>query len=440
MGLTTDKQTLTDLGIFENKGSDTIYQLFNRTSTSAGAEILEQMFRNPFAEEQLVNERKNIIKFFSAYNFPFRGGLFEQLEEYLRNTDDRTTYGVQANQLIRILNDFVGGQGHEHKLITNGVTAFVEIVEVFQDFIRPIMKGPGDLPYLSELRAAGQLMSEPDFDPFRKIKSKKRLSPAQIAELDKQIRFLKREKIKKILQHIYKIDVYIAVAKVADENGFVFPDAMPGNQHELHLDSCRHPLLKQAVPFNLRITPANNIIFLTGANMAGKSTFMKTLGINLYLAHMGFPVAAAGMRFSVMEGIFTTINLPDNLSMGYSHFYAEVLRIKKIAQELNTGKSLFIIFDELFRGTNVKDAYEATIALTEAFSEKQNCKFVISTHIVEAGEVLKERRDNINFLFMPTIMQGNKPIYTYNPQSGITEDRHGMLIINNEGILKLLEK
>ncbi len=114
-----------------------------------------------------------------------------------------------------------------------------------------------------------------------------------------------------------------------------------------------------------------NLVFLTGANMAGKSTFLRALSTALYVAHMGFPVAAEAMEFSVMDGIYTTVNLPDNLGIGASHFYAEVLRVKKVAAELSMGKSLFIVFDELFRGTNVKDAHEATVAVSLAFAERR---------------------------------------------------------------------
>ena len=173
--------------------------------------------------------------------------------------------------------------------------------------------------------------------------------------------------------------------------------------------------------------------------MAGKSTFMKSLGSALYLAHMGFPVAARSMEFSVLDGIYTTINLPDNLGMGASHFYAEVLRIKKIAKELSIGKNLFVIIDELFRGTNVKDAYEATVAITSAFAKKRSSMFVISTHIIEAGDKLKEQCSNILFFYLPTLLEYNKPVYTYRLKEGISADRHGMIIINNEGILDILK-
>jgi DNA mismatch repair ATPase MutS len=174
--------------------------------------------------------------------------------------------------------------------------------------------------------------------------------------------------------------------------------------------------------------------------MAGKSTFMKTFGIAVFLAHVGFPVPAEAMRFSVRDGLFTTINLPDNLNRGYSHFYAEVRRLKRCAQSVNTWPNLVIIFDELFRGTNVKDAYDATVAVTEAFSKIKSSIFMISTHIIEAGEDLKKLCDNIEYIYLPTIMEGAVPRYTYKLEKGITADRHGMIIIRNEGILDILNK
>jgi DNA mismatch repair ATPase MutS len=179
-------------------------------------------------------------------------------------------------------------------------------------------------------------------------------------------------------------------------------------------------------------------MFLTGANMAGKSTIMKTTGVAVYLAHMGFPVAARDMRFSPMEGMYTSINVADNLNMGYSHFYAEVLRVKHIATQVAAQKKLFVMFDELFKGTNVKDAYDATLAFSQAFSSFNKCIFIISTHIVEVGTALGKDTADIQYKFMPTVMDGNTPTYTYSIADGISDDRHGMVIIRQEGILNML--
>ena len=86
----------------------------------------------------------------------------------------------------------------------------------------------------------------------------------------------------------------------------------------------------------------------------------------------------------------------------------------------------------------MKDAYDATLAVTEAFAGIPDCLFMISTHIIEVGQVLKERCKNIRFVYLPTVMEGSVPRYTYQLTEGITNDRHGMIIINNEKIIEII--
>jgi DNA mismatch repair ATPase MutS len=113
--------------------------------------------------------------------------------------------------------------------------------------------------------------------------------------------------------------------------------------------------------------------------------------------------------------------------------------VKAVAEDVSAGRNLLVIFDELFKGTNVKDAYDATLAVTAAFADYHNCLFIISTHIIEVAEALGVKCRNLQFVFFPTIMEGAMPRYTYRLQEGVTSDRHGMMIIENEGILKMLE-
>jgi DNA mismatch repair protein MutS len=154
---------------------------------------------------------------------------------------------------------------------------------------------------------------------------------------------------------------------------------------------------------------------------------------------MGFPVAATNMRFSVRDGLYSSINVSDNLAQGYSHFYAEVLRVKTVAQAVASGQHLVVLFDELFKGTNVKDAYDATLAVTNGLLHYRTCFFVISTHIIELGDPLREAWPSLQLKYLPTILEGTRPRYPYTLRDGITADRHGMVIITQEGILPLLE-
>ena len=109
-----------------------------------------------------------------------------------------------------------------------------------------------------------------------------------------------------------------------------------------------------------------------------------------------------------------------------------------VAQAVSEGRRLVVLFDELFKGTNVKDAYHGTLAVTEAFSKYRRCVFIISTHIVEAGEVLRTRRDNLRFAYLPTILDNGRPRYPYILKEGIAADRVGMTIIENEKIIDII--
>ena len=441
MAFIIDKQTLDDLNIFGARGNSSIFEMFNDTRTQGGAQLLEQMFRNPLSDDQEINRRTSIIRYFEEKDivFPFRVELFDTLSYYLSRTDARTRLQLEDNTLQRKLQGAMGGDTNYEQLY-KGVLACIEVVTGVHDFILASFPDRDMTPCRKELEEVVQWTNDQELVTLFVEKGKKKFSYVQIVGLDTLLRFQVREKIEKILSWIFRLDVYVTVARVAKKKNFVFATALPTGNNCIVIQEMFHPLVKYAVSNSLVVDRNSNVFFLTGANMAGKSTFMKTLGITVYLAHLGFPIPAQGMKFSVLGGMYTTINLPDNLTQGYSHFYSEVMRVKKIASELRAARNLLVIFDELFRGTNVKDAYDATIEITEGFARKRDCLFVISTHIIEAGSILKERCDNIRFVYMPTVMEGNTPKYLYKLKEGITSDRHGMMIVKNENILNILDK
>ncbi|WP_212004883.1 DNA mismatch repair protein [Chitinophaga sp. HK235] len=426
MILQTDEQTIDDLRIFGKRDVSGIYDLYNHTHTRGGEACLEEMFRQPLSDKEEINRRSSIIAHFAQLQvaFPFDAALFDMAEKYLKNGDVLSKNTVQATL--------------SEKDIYNGVTAVIGLLQHVHRFI----EGPavaGIAAYARERTEIALLLADPALEPALNEPMKGKLSYGAVTAYDLLFRTREKQKIIQLLGHVFFLDVYLSVAAVAVEKKFVFPKALDKGTGILKLDGVYHPGLKNPIGNNVSMNSDRNVIFLTGANMAGKSTFLRSLSTALYVAHMGFPVAARLMEFSVLDGIYTTINLPDNLGIGASHFYAEVLRVKKIAAALSSGKSLLVIFDELFRGTNVKDAHEATVAVTRAFAGKKNSKFVISSHIVEAGEQLQQSA-GIGFLYLPTRMNGNVPEYTYTLEEGITDDRHGMIIIRNEGILDILQK
>jgi DNA mismatch repair ATPase MutS len=311
----------------------------------------------------------------------------------------------------------------------------LEKLEVFMKKMSIVSKAS---PYYPFVEKAQDILYNKNLNWIFSKSRPERFNFWQFVNYDHKLRFSTSESLSDLMKLVQELDVYIAVSDIGRKKRFVYADATESLNSKVDIIGVYHPCIPNAIPNDIHLDNNSNVLFLTGANMAGKSTLMKSFGVAVYLAHMGFPLAVKSMNFTVQSGMYTSINVPDDLNMGYSHFYAEVMRVKKIAIEVASGKNLIVMFDELFKGTNVKDAYDATVAVTEAFSKIHECSFIVSTHIMEAGLTLKDSCSNISFKYLPTIMVGSVPSYPYILANGISNDRHGMMIINNEKIIETI--
>ena len=434
MSFIADKQTTDDLNLLGKYKPGSVYSLFNTVKTRGGERLLDEMFRSPLTDHQAINRRSDIFRYLSAKPaaFPFTGQQISLVEDYLGMGG--SSYGLAtAMSLLRLRLLEAAVNDKRYGVIREGVEATVGFLQACRDFIRQFDVAEAPEQLKEKWTMAGAIL---DDHRLNRVLDDPRLN--RLTALHHLFVNVLRDDLARLLGILYHLDLYIAVSRTAVEKGFSFAHALPAEDYVVHALDLRHPCLDKAVGNPVLLDRHRNVVFLTGANMAGKSTLMKSFGIALYLAHMGFPVAARDMVFSIKDGIYTSINVPDNLSLGYSHFYAEVQRVKTIAESVGNSKSLLVIFDELFKGTNVKDAYDATLAITAAFAEYRNCGFVISTHIIEVGEVLREKYNNLQFAYLPTVMEGKIPRYTYKVTEGITSDRHGMMIIEQEGILDII--
>lgn len=439
MSFIADKQTLDDLGILNRYRSDAVFTLFNQVKTNGGERLLEEMFRNVLTNEQEMNDRSNTFRYFQQLSlvFPFSREQADAMEDYLGAGHQK---GLPATLLAivgkKLTGAFVGDKSFV--ALVSGVQTTIAVLKLMRTFVNKIDEHAGDHPFSASINELKRILDDKRIAVVWKEKAERINSVSLLAKFDYLFRAVLYTEMKQLLTMMYQLDVIITVSNIAKDRGFSYATALEKGKHVFRASDLRHPGIKKAVGNTLELSAQSNLIFLTGANMAGKSTIMKSFGIAVYMAHIGFPVAASEMTFSVKDGLFSSINVPDNLQMGYSHFYAEVLRVKKVAEAVAKSKDLVIIFDELFKGTNVKDAYDATLSVTKAFATFRNCFFLVSTHIVEVGAALQEDTDDIQFLFMPTIMEGNVPRYTYQLTKGISADRHGMKIIENEGIIDII--
>lgn len=435
MSFSIDKQTLDELNLLGKFRPGSVYSLFNKVKTSGGERLLNSLFTQPLQDAAAINNRSAIFRFFqeSSLAFPFDVQQINLMRDYLDSGTGKNGVFTLADMLVKqTLSALVHDDRYKKRI--QGLQATIVTLIRCHTFVLSL---PAQGAFASRVAAVKEILSSRKLEDLRQTDIFKKLSLQSLAQYDYLLKSTLRQEMEELMNFIYEIDVYIAVSGVAKVHGFSYGQALPDTDSRFSATGLRHPCIDGAVGNAIDLRRHHNVLFLTGANMAGKSTLMKSIGIGLYLAHMGFPVAADELLFSVQEGMYSSINVADNIGLGYSHFYAEVVRVKQAAEATASGRRLLLMFDELFKGTNVKDAFDGTLAVTEAFAEYDNCLFIVSTHIIEVGEALKQT-PNILFAFMPTIMEGSHPRYTYKLQEGITEDRQGMMIIRNEGILELL--
>jgi len=428
-----DTQTLEDLNLLGKYKPGSMFSIFNKVKTRGGERWLEELFRHPLTQPAAINERSGLFRYFGKreVELPFSAELFERAEAYLSTQTSSNRLLAKASLIKkRLTASFLRDERYAQLL--QGLVACLEVLKTVKILIDSL-----DLPLLREAR---EILSDKRLQLILKEPVASSLPLLKLAAVDGLLRGSLFIGMQRVLETVYQLDVFIAVSRLARERDLSYATALEGGKGLVFRTSAlRHPALDRAVANPLTLSNEQNLLFLTGANMAGKSTLMKAVGIAVYLSHMGFPVAAKEMEFSVMEGLYCSINVADDLARGYSHYYAEVRRVKQVAEQVGSGRRLLVIFDELFKGTNVRDAFEATLACTRSFSRYRTCLFVVSTHIIEVAEELK-RDDNILFSYMPTVMQGPIPGYPYTLTEGVTEDRQGMIIIENEGILQMLKR
>ena len=215
---------------------------------------------------------------------------------------------------------------------------------------------------------------------------------------------------------------------------YVFPESVK-ETFNFEASNLGHPLIAKAecVTNDITIRGWNQYSIITGANMSGKSTFLRTVGINYVLAMTGAPVFASKFIFYPMI-LHSSIRTNDSLARKESFFYAELKRLKEIISELETGQHTFILLDEILKGTNSKDKQAGSIALLEQLIKYQSVG-LIATHDLVLGDLVKNYPDNIsNFCFEIQIINNEMSI-DYKLRDGVCQNLNATFLMKKMGIL-----
>jgi MutS domain V len=234
---------------------------------------------------------------------------------------------------------------------------------------------------------------------------------------------------------IGKFDAFSSLANYAFNNpDFTFPEFNTVTKNFQATD-IGHPLINpnKRICNDFILDEKNCFVILTGANMAGKSTFLRTIGLNMILGMTGAPVCAKQLSFYPMT-LITSISVKDSLLDNESYFYAELKRLKLIIDELNAGKKIFILLDEILKGTNSNDKMNGSKALMKQFIQLE-ATGIIATHDVSLGEIENQYPKNIiNHLF-EVELDGERLFYDYKLRKGVCQKINATFLMKKMGII-----
>lgn len=196
-----------------------------------------------------------------------------------------------------------------------------------------------------------------------------------------------------------------------------------------------HPLLDRtkAIANDFSFLPEKSLGLLTGSNMSGKSTFLRTMGMNQLLANMGAPVFADSFKTTPLK-IETCIEVSDSLRDGYSYFYAEVRRLKHILNQAAQRKPLLFLIDEIFRGTNNRERQIGSRAVIQTLAHEKSAIGFISTHDLELTSLEEKSPSLTNLHFREDIDENGKMIFHYLLRTGPCPTTNALRIMAAEGI------
>lgn len=196
-----------------------------------------------------------------------------------------------------------------------------------------------------------------------------------------------------------------------------------------------HPLMpvSQCVKNDATIPSRPFFLIITGANMAGKSTYLRTIGVNYLLACVGAPVCCERLKLHPNQ-LITSLRTSDSLSDNESYFFAELKRLKRIIDLLNQGQQLFIILDEILKGTNSMDKQKGSFDLIRQFMQMK-ANGIIATHDLLLGSLIKQFPEEIRNYCFEADIKDNELTFSYKLREGVAQNMNACFLMKKMGII-----
>jgi DNA mismatch repair ATPase MutS len=429
-----DAQTLVDLEILESADGHSLFQQINYTISQGGEHILKKKLTQPFlTANQIKTEQQRIQKCIPVVE-AWRSLIHERdivaAELYLQSNIQIVE--LENTFLVQLTAKFFRWQHPDYfHYLNSNILSLFDLLKRLQQLLQQ-----HHFLLVQDTNAIAQSVQHLNdkilLPNLHALENKKAFNTLYV---DSLLRKPSYTTIKNILEWIYETDAIMAMAYACVQHHLHFPEIV--NEPVLSIKGLRHIMLKNAVVNNVTLTK-QHIMFVTGPNMAGKTTYLKANAQAVLFAHIGMGIPAESAQIGVLQNIFTFIGITDSISKGESYFQAEINRIKLLAECLQENKAVLCVIDEPFKGTNIKDALYCTLLFTELALKWHQSFFIIATHLTEIYEKLADNQ-GILFNYFETHQDNDTLKFDYVCKPGISEQRLGLNIFKQTGLPHLMQ-
>lgn len=433
-----DQTTLTDMAILPRQDEPSIFDKLNFCISFGGRAKLHEHFCKPLPTRDLICGMQETLRQIRTAKPQWPRQISNGSVMVVEKFFDATIDDIPAHPGVWAALEYKLFHGPDFSYVRYSMEHLFDFLKGMQQLTQLFPNKESAPPLAKRIHAAQSLLNTTEFDIIKTHSKSADIPIRQMLGLAHFIRYRHKHAVQELLDCYYTLDCWYSMATAMENYQLTFPEFTEDEGPILEIDQLVHLLLPQPVAYTIDLKKQSNFLFLTGANMAGKSTFIKAIGTAVFLAHAGMGVPAAKMRLSCFDGLLSNINVTDNIVKGESYFFNEVQRIRATVEKISDGRNWLILIDELFKGTNVQDAMKCSSVVIEGFLKIQQSVFILSTHLYEIGEPLR-RFHNIQFRYFETRVEKDQLHFHYQLKEGISNDRLGYLILKNEGVVKMLE-
>ena len=427
-----DRGSLSDLGIIDPwSGDRDLLSFIDKTQLPESREELRKLLQAPLAEPSAIAARqRDLRQLHRVSELPWKEAAkaLDRSELYLASNHPP----LLRTLIVRFARATTGSK--DVRLLTDGLRA----TQRFIGFVQRLSETLGGFEAGAELN---QIRLE--LNTFLENGFTRRLVAAKgstrLSSLDALVRRDAREIFYRVFSTVRRVDALISLGRLQSLPGFVYPEIVTGASPFIDAKAVFHPLLREPVANDVSLGDRTRVTFMTGPNMAGKSTYLRSVAVLVVLAQVGAAVPAHSARLSPFNRLFAAVTVRDSLSHQESFFLAEVRRVGALVQCLHSDSRVLAIVDEMFKGTNVHDATEATGLVVRGLAGSESAVAIVASHLAELGDQFMLER-TIRLLHFSVEIDEGRPRFDYRLRDGVSHARIGMHILAMEGIIDGLER